>query len=236
MNGFVAEDDGLAVDGNARHATRRRSGGDDDLVGRGEGLPGAIVQRDLDTLLAALQAGEARGALEPLDLVLLEQHLDAAGEARHHLVLAGVHGNHVDADAGAVNAGEAPFPGALRHLQGMRVFEQRLGRDATPDQAGAAERLLLLNDRHLEAQLRRADRRHVTAGPRTHHDHVVFVRHNTLAHRRHFGGGGNPSMSLEIEREVKDALIATRGRKFPGGLAPPAPPDRPWPSVRRGRT
>ena len=176
VDGFVAEDDLLAVDLDAGHAARRRAGGDDDFLGRGQGLLGAVVQRDFDALLA----GQARGALDPVDLVLLEEHLDAAGEARHHLVLAGVHGHHVDADAGAVDAGEAPFLGALRHLQRVRVFEQRLGGNAAPDQAGAAERLLLLDHRDLEAQLRGANGRHVTAGPRANHYDVVFVRHKTL--------------------------------------------------------
>jgi hypothetical protein len=65
----------------------------------------------------------ARGALDPLDLVFLEQHLDAAGQARDHLVLARVHGGHVDADGGPVDAGEPPFLRRLRDLQRVRVFE-----------------------------------------------------------------------------------------------------------------
>ena len=38
-------------------------------------------------------------------------------------------------------------------LQRVRVLEQRLGGNAAPDQAGAAERLLLLDDGDLLAKL-----------------------------------------------------------------------------------
>jgi hypothetical protein len=44
------------------------------------------------------------------------------------------------------------------------MLEQRLGRYAPPDQAGAAERLLLLHDRNFLAELRRTNRCHVSAG------------------------------------------------------------------------
>jgi hypothetical protein len=108
---------------------------------------------DLDAELA----GEPRGALDPVDLVLLEEHLDAAGEPGDHLVLARVHGGHVDADAGRGRPGEAPLLGGLRDLERVGVLEQRLGRNAAPDEAGAAERLLLLDDRHLQAELRGAN-------------------------------------------------------------------------------
>ena len=43
-------------------------------------------------------AGESPGALDPVDLVLAEEQLDAAGEGLDDLVLAGVHLDHVEAD------------------------------------------------------------------------------------------------------------------------------------------
>src|SRR3569833_2893941 len=54
--------------------------------------------------------------------------------------------------------------------------EQRLGRDAAPVEADAAE-LLALDDGGLEAELRRPDSRDIAAGPRTEDDEIVAVRH-----------------------------------------------------------
>ena len=48
--------------------------------------------------LDAAVAGQPRRALDPVDLVLLEQELDALGQAGDDPVLAGVHLRHVDAD------------------------------------------------------------------------------------------------------------------------------------------
>ena len=72
---------------------------------------------------------------------------------------------------------EAPFLPVLRDLQGVRVLEQRLGRNAAPVEAGAAERRRALDHGGLEAQLRGADRGDVAAGPGADDDDVVFVGH-----------------------------------------------------------
>ena len=82
--------------------------------------------------------------------------------------------------AAAVDAGQAPFLRRLRDLQRVRVLEQRLGGNAAPDEAGAAERLLLLDDGHLQAQLRGANGRHVAARAGADHDDVVLVRQLAL--------------------------------------------------------
>ena len=50
--------------------------------------------------------------------------------------------------------------------------QQRLGRDAAPVEADAAE-VLALDDRGLEAKLRRADRGDIAAGAGAEHDDVV---------------------------------------------------------------
>ena len=63
----------------------------------------------------------------------------------------------------------------LHDLERVRVLEERLGGNAPPQQAGAAERLLFLDDRHFQPQLRRADRRDVAASARADHQDVVFV-------------------------------------------------------------
>ena len=151
------------------HAARRGPGGHDDVL-RGELLIVAAADHDL-----ALPR-QPRGAFDPRDAVLFEEALDALGEARHDLVLAGVNGRHVERGRGAAKA-DAPVGGVLDDLQGVRVLEQRLGRDAPPQQARAAERLLALHDGGLEAQLRRADGRHVAAGAGANHDEVESLGH-----------------------------------------------------------
>ena len=75
-DGFVAGDDARAIDFDPRHAARRRPGRDDDFLARRERLVLAVGHFD-----PAL-AGEPRRALDPVDLVLLEQELDALGQAR----------------------------------------------------------------------------------------------------------------------------------------------------------
>ena len=76
-------------------------------------------------------------------------------------------------ELGVTDAGDAPFLGVLNHLQRMRVLEQRLGRNASPDQARATERLLLFDDRDLLPQLRRANRGDIPAGARADDDDIV---------------------------------------------------------------
>ena len=74
-------------------------------------------------------------------------------------------------------SGEAPFLPVLRDLQRVGVLEQRLGRDAAPVQAGAAERGRALDHGGLQAELRGTNGGDVTAGARANHDDVVFVGH-----------------------------------------------------------
>ena len=157
------------VDRDTGHAARRRSCGDDDVL-CGELL--IVAAGDHDFALS----GQARGAFDPRDPVLLEEALDALGQARHDLVLAGVNGGDVERGRGAAKS-DAPVGGVLHDLQGVRVLEQRLGRNAPPQQAGAAQGLLAFHDGRLEAQLRRADGRHVAAGPGANHDEVESLGH-----------------------------------------------------------
>ena len=72
---------------------------------------------------------------------------------------------------------DAPLLRVLHDLQRVRVLEQRLGGNAAPDQAGAAERLLLLDDGDLLAELRGANRGHVAAGTRADHHDIVWTWH-----------------------------------------------------------
>ena len=94
----------------------------------------AVRGRDLD--LAG--AGDAARALDPVDLVLLEQELDALGQGGRPLssfcfIICGRLSLGVDVDA---EAGEV----LGRHLVQLRGVQQRLGRHAADVQAGAAQR------------------------------------------------------------------------------------------------
>ena len=168
---LVAGDDPLAVDLDPRHAARRRPGGDDDLLARAQRL--LLALEDLD----AEVAGQPRRPFDPVDLVLLEQELDPLGQAGDDAILPRLHLGHVDRHGGRVSQRDAPVLGVLHHLEGVRVLEQRLGRDAPPQQAGAAQRLLFFDHGGLETELRGADRRHVPAGPGADYDHVIFLGH-----------------------------------------------------------
>ena len=84
---------------------------------------------------------------------------------------------------GGVAEREAPLLPVLRDLQRVRVLEQRLGRDAAPVQAGAAEHRRALDDGGLQAELRGADRGDVAAGAGADHHDVVFVRHRSRVQR-----------------------------------------------------
>ncbi len=70
-------------------------------------------------------------------------------------------------------------PGLLEQLGRM---QQRLRRDAADIQAGAAEGLVLLHHRGLQAELRRADRADIAAGAGAD-DHKVVAR---IGHRIHY--------------------------------------------------
>jgi hypothetical protein len=174
---FVARNDAPAIDLDPRHASRRRPGRDDDL------LPGAQRLRVALEDVHAAAAGEPRRPFDPRDLVLLEQILDPLGQTADDLVLARVDLRHVDADRNLLRAGrrpsdgDAPLPGVLDDLHGVGVLEERLGRNAADQQAGAAERLLLLDDGDAEAELGGADGRDVAAGSGADHDQVVLVGH-----------------------------------------------------------
>ncbi len=165
---FVTGDDSLAVDRDARNAARLRSGGDDNLARRGEHLRLAVS--NLDPALAR----EPAAALDPVDLVLLEEELDAAGQALDDLVLARLHLRHVDANRRLTDR-QAPVLPLLRNFEGVRVFEERLGRDAPPIEAGAAKRRGPLDDRGLQPELRRTDGRHIAARSRADDHDVVRV-------------------------------------------------------------
>ena len=156
---------------------RPRAGRDDDVLGliraRAERVLGrgrlAGLHRDL--------AGRVDGGLAPdhRDLVLLHQEADAgvhpAGDAARALDDRG----GVEADVVGL---EPIILGVLHVVVDLGRAQQRLGRDAAPVRADAAEEIAL-DDRGLEAKLRRADRGDIAARSRADDDDVeIGVGHD----------------------------------------------------------
>ena len=127
----------------------------------------AVGRRDLD-----LAGGEH--AADPdmgIDLVLLEQERHALDVAVDAFVLEFLHGGEIEhrlADADA-HPGEG-VAGLLEQLRGM---EQGFRGNAPDIEAGAAEGLVLLDHRHLHAELRRANGADIAAGAATDDGEIV---------------------------------------------------------------
>jgi hypothetical protein len=149
-----------------REPLHARPGGDDD------GLPGlvrlglAVGRADRDALAAPVDGGRA---LELRDLVLLEQEADALAVLRADRPRALHGGREVERD---VAEGDAVLGGVLEAVGEVGALEQRLGGDAAPEHAGAAERLAL-DDGGAEAELGAADRADVPGGAAAEDDDVV---------------------------------------------------------------
>src|SRR6266853_920618 len=171
MDGLVARDDARAIDLDPRNASRRRSGRDDDFLSRTQRL--SVAFEHVDSALAR----EACRAFDPVDLVLLEQELDPLGETADDAVLALLHLRHIDGDRRFADR-DPPFLRVLHDFQRMRMFEECLGGNASPEQAGAAQGLLFLDDSNFEPQLGGADGGHVPAGAGADDNDVIFVCHS----------------------------------------------------------
>ncbi len=178
VNRFIACDDAAAVDLDPGRTPRGRAGGDNNL------LPGVECLEVTFEHLHATAAGQASRASDPVDPVLLEEKLDAFGQTADDAVFPRVDLAHIDSHARRSRPrapdGDAPFLGVSNDFECMGVLEERLRRDAPPDETGASERLLLLDNSHGEAQLGSSDRGHVAAGAGTDHDDVVIIGHGVL--------------------------------------------------------
>src|SRR5207342_1687277 len=117
----------LLINLDAGERSDRRAGRDHDIPSRHG--PVADFYR--------VRAGEGAKALEPLDLVLLEQKLDPAGKLLDRVEALAVHGwkvelgLHLDTELGEGAAGS--------RFEIFRRMEHRLGRDASDIQAGTAQ-------------------------------------------------------------------------------------------------
>jgi hypothetical protein len=152
------------VDLDAGQRGDRGARGDDDVLG------GHALARDLDRA-RVLERGEA---LEPVDLVLLEQEFDAAGQPFDRRVLLAEQHGQVELDLARLHAelGQRAVRGFLEQLGAV---QQRLGGNAADVEAGAAQRLAAFGAGGLEPELRRADRRDIAAGTRADDEDVVVV-------------------------------------------------------------
>ena len=95
--------DGLLVDGDAGDRRDLGAGGNHDVLGF-DRLLLAVDESDLDLP----RSDDAAGAVEMVDLVLLEQELDALHVALHALILEGEHGGEIELGLNLdAHAGEA---------------------------------------------------------------------------------------------------------------------------------
>ena len=102
----------------------------------------------------------------------------------------------------------------------MRVLEQRLGRNTAPDQAGAAERLLLLDDRDALAQLRGADGGDIATRPRANDHHVECIRQMDSFGTRDDSRGVQRLTADSGTKASAGARVGDDGRSD-GGTVPP---------------
>jgi hypothetical protein len=116
---------------------------------------------------AAMRAGAGEG----VDLVLLEQELDALGVALDALLLEGQHLLEVEAGRADADAeiGEM-VPRILEHVGGV---QERLRGNAADVQAGAAMGLALLDHGGPEAELGGPDGAHIAPGAGADDDEIV---------------------------------------------------------------
>ena len=119
-------------------------------------------------------------AVDDLDLAAGQRALQALPEPVDDLVLVAVDGGHVDAVEGGPHADGGGVPGVVGDLG--RV-QQRLGRDAAPVQARAAD-LVLLDQHHSLTELGRPQRAGIPAAAAAQDDDVVAagigLGHQTL--------------------------------------------------------
>ena len=170
-----AADHLLAVEFEAGEGVHHGAGREDDVSRRD--LPGLAVRLDRD----AARARQPAAALHDVDLVLPEQVLHAGRElprddaaSLHRRGEVVLHFDRLHAHAGAV---------VLEVVRERGALEQRLGGDAAPVEAGAAEAALVrpaLDAGGPEAELRGPDRTHVAGRSGPDHDHVVSLRHLSL--------------------------------------------------------
>ncbi len=159
--------DALAVRLCERKLAGPRAGRDDDVL-RGK-LGRLAVGGDAQLALT----GQLPLAHHHRDLVLLHQVRDALVELLGD-VAAPLH--HLGEIEARLPGRQPVFVRVLDEVEHLRRAEQRLGRDAPPVEADAAQ-TLPLDDRRLQPQLRRTDRRDIAPRPRPQDDDIILLGH-----------------------------------------------------------
>ena len=118
---------------------------------------------------------ELRGSLHDGDPAGFDQPGDALDQLVDDLVLEREHRRPIGVAGGL----DAPFLRAIDRVHHRRGLQQRLGRDAATDEAGAAQPIVALDDGDTLAHLCRPESRGVAAGAGADHDDVVRVRHRS---------------------------------------------------------
>ena len=190
-------------------------------------------------LLRHLERAAAREpgvALDHRDPVLLHQVRDPAGELVRHLARIG--DDLLDIDRDLAHA-DAEIAEPAERVAKLGDPEQRLGGDAAPVEADAAE-ALALDHGGLEAELARADRGDIAARSAADDDHVIGrIGHDVLRSGMR-EGPAKPAQELEHDptKPNHGGQNPPPARPLPpeggGGTqtAPPVLPLRPW--GRRG--
>ena len=129
-------------------------------------------------------------AVEGVDLVLLQEELDALDVALDALVLEGHHGLEIELRRRDADPHLAEV--ALRLLEALGGVQQRLRRDAADVEAGAAMGLALLDHGGVQPELRRANGADIAAGAGSDDDEIV-------------GHGGSKRLSHSAAERVRDS-------------------------------
>ena len=181
---LTAADDGGAVEGQVRQRTGEGAGGNHHFAGFQRGF--LAVRCLADDVLGVLQGTIAA---DVVNLVLLEQKLDAARELVGHAAAAT--DDLVPVEAQVVELHPefgCPF---VHQVKQFGVAKEGLRGDATPVQASAAG-AFLFNARDLFAQLRRADGGDVARRAATDHNQVIRSHRGRTSHNWPLGKGIAP--------------------------------------------
>jgi hypothetical protein len=115
----------------------------------------------------AVRPAEAGAAGQHAHLALAGETGQAVGEALDDLVLVAAHAVEVD-----LGRAEVESRRVRRLVDHLGDVQQRLGRDAADVEAHAAQALLALDERDLEAEIGGAEGRAVAAGAGADHDQL----------------------------------------------------------------
>jgi hypothetical protein len=124
---------------------------------------------------------EDRAPGDDVDALALGDGGESAREPSHH-ALALPRAQRLERDARLAEL-HAELARALGFADDGGHVQQRLGRDASLVEAGAAEALVGVHDDGLESQLRAPERRRVSAGPASDDDDVHFADEVAHHHR-----------------------------------------------------